>query len=154
LAELAELAVSDGEYDELHGRFKRLSKGQDIEARVAAALDALSGETESGVDAIGRVATSLATIDDAHPALEAPRGLLDTALTHLDETARELRRYFESLASSPDELTTIEQRLDRMTELARKHRVRPEMLAQRHSELIAELETLRSGDSDIEAVRQ
>jgi DNA repair protein RecN (Recombination protein N) len=154
LGELAELTITDGEYEELHGRFKRLSKGQDIQARVAAALGVLNGETESGIDDISRVATSLAGIDDAHDALEAARGLLDTALTHLDETARELRRYFDDLASAPDELATLEARLDRMTELARKHRVRPELLAQRHHELVTELDTLRSDGSDLDSIRQ
>ena len=35
--------------------------------------------------------------------------------------------------TEPDELATLEARLDNMTELARKHRVRPEMLAELHA---------------------
>ena len=154
LGELAELAVGAGEYEDLHGRFRRLSKGHDIQARVAAALAVLNGETDSGVDDIGRIATSLAGIDDAHAALVNARGLLDTALTHLDETTRELRRYLEDLTSAPDDLETLEARLDRITELARKHRVRPELLAPRHAELVAELDALRGGGTDIDSIRE
>ena len=48
LGELADLAVADGEYEDLHSRFRRLSKGQDIQARVAAALAVLTGESRIG----------------------------------------------------------------------------------------------------------
>jgi DNA repair protein RecN (Recombination protein N) len=158
LGELAELAAAPGEYEDVFGRFRRLSKGQDIAHRVGAALAVLSGETdagsESGVDDIGRIATLLSGIDDAHPALAAARDLLATALTHLDESAHELRRYLEDFSSEPDELATLEARLDSMTELARKHRVRPEMLAEHHAQLATELQNLSAGSADIDAVRR
>jgi len=154
LGELAELAVSTGEYEELHARFRRLSKANDTQTRIATALAVLSGESDSGVDDVSRVATLLAGIDDTHAALAAARELLDIALTHLDETTRELRRYLDDLASAPDELETLEARLDRITELARKHRVRPEALAHRHAELVAELSALSSSGADIDTVRQ
>ena len=54
--------------------------------------------------------TLLAGIDDAHAALASARELLDTALTHLDETSRELRRYLDELTSAPDELASASKR--------------------------------------------
>ena len=154
LGELADLAVSAGEYEELHARFRRLSKANDTQTRIAAALAVLGGESESGVEDVTRVASLLAAIDDTHVALAAARELLGIALTHLDETTRELRRYLDDLACAPDELETLEARLDRITDLARKHRVRPDALAQRHAELIAELNALSSSGADIDAVRE
>ena len=41
-----------------------------------------------------------------------------------------------------------------MTELARKHRVRPEMLAERHERTDAELSALSGPISDLDAMRQ
>ena len=154
LGELSELAVSAGEYEDLHERFRRMSKSQDIQTRIGAALDALDGESESGVADVARIVTLLGGIDDQHAALASARELLDTALTHLDETSRELRRYLDELTSAPDELERIEARLDRISELARKHRLRPEMLAERQSELTAELSALSVSDQDLDAVRQ
>ena len=154
LGELSELAVSAGEYEDLHDRYRRMSKSQDIQTRIGAALDVLEGESESGVAEVARLVTLLGGIDDGHAALASARELLDTALTHLDETSRELRRYLEELTSAPDELEPIEARLDRITELARKHRLRPEMLAERQSELTAELSALSVSDQDLDAVRQ
>src|SRR4029079_19739972 len=111
-------------------------------------------ESESGVADVARIVTLLSGIDDGHASLAGARELLDPSLTHLDETSRELRRYLEDLTSAPDELERIEARLDRITELARKHRLRPEMLAERHSDLTAELSSLRVSDQDLDAVRQ
>ena len=154
LGELAELAPLAGEYEDLHERYRRASKSQDIEARVGAALRALSGEDESGADAIGRIATLLNGIDDTHPALVDAREMLNTALTHLDECTRELTRYVDALTSSPDEFERIETRLDRITELARKHRVRPDTLAERHAELQNEFAALGGSDGDVDALRR
>ena len=154
LGELSELAISPGEYEELHDRYRRMSKSQDIQTRIGAALDVLEGESESGVADVTRLVTLLAGIDDGHAALSSARELLDTALTHLDETSRELRRYLDELTSAPDELERIESRLDRITELARKHRLRPEMLAERQSDLTTELSALSVTDQDLDAVRQ
>jgi DNA repair protein RecN (Recombination protein N) len=154
LGELSELDISPGEYEELHDRYRRMSKSQDIQTRIGAALDVLEGESESGVADVTRLVTLLAGIDDGHAALSSARELLDTALTHLDETSRELRRYLDELTSAPDELERIEARLDRITELARKHRLRPEMLAERKSELTTELSALSVTDQDLDAVRQ
>ena len=154
LGELSELAISPGEYEELHDRYRRMSKSQDIQTRIGAALDVLEGESESGVADVTRLVTLLAGIDDGHAALSSARELLDTALTHLDETSRELRRYLDELTSAPDELERIEARLDRITELARKHRLRPEMLAERQSDLTTELTALSVTDQDLDAVRQ
>ena len=154
LGELSDLAVSPGEYEELHDRYRRMSKSQDIQTRIGTALGVLEGESESGAADVARIVTLLAGIDDGHASLASARELLDTALTHLDETSRELRRYLDELTSAPDELERIEARLDRITELARKHRLRPEMLAERHSELTAELGSLSVSDQDLDAVRQ
>ncbi len=153
LGELAELGLEDGEYEDLHDRHRRRSKAHDIEARVGAALASLAGDDEAGID-LSRLVTLLTGIDDQHSALVSARELLDTALTHLDECARELRRYLDAVTSAPDELEELESRLDRIHRLARKHRVRPEQLAQRRAELESELKGLTSDNREIEAVRQ
>ncbi len=153
LGEFTELATAEGEYEDLFNRFRRQSKGQDYAQRVAAALDALSGEGESNRFDVGHVAGALASIDDAHPALLGARELLATALTHLDEATRELRRYMEDLSAQPDDLPALEARLDAITALARKHRIRPEFLIQHEAQLQSERTALSAGSDDIEALR-
>ncbi len=154
LGELAELATTTGEYTELHDRFRRQSKSQETQTRIGTALAVLDGEAESGATDVAHLATLLAGIEDRHVALSNARELLQTALTHLDETAVELRRYLDDLTSAPEELERMEARLDHITELARKHRVRPELLAERHAELQTELDALAVGVGDLDTVRK
>ena len=100
LGELVELAVAPGEYEDVLERFRRLSKGQDIAQRVGAALAVLSGESEpenpvSTTSAGSRRCSAASTMRTRRS--PRARELLETALTHLDETAHELRRYLEDL---------------------------------------------------------
>jgi DNA repair protein RecN (Recombination protein N) len=151
LGEFDELGVAPGEYTTLFERFRRLSKRQDTAQRIGAAIDALSGD--DGVD-LHRIAASLDSIDDAHPCLASARDLLSTALTHLDECSSELRRYVDALAAEPDDLGMLEARLERLTELARKHRVRPELLAEHAAGVAAECRALTAASDDIDAARR
>jgi DNA repair protein RecN (Recombination protein N) len=151
LGEFAALAIEADEYERLFERFRRLSKSQDIVERVGAALAVLGGE-DDGID-LHRLAASLDAIDDGHAALASARELLATALTHLDECSIELRHYLDALAAEPDDLAALEARLDRLTEVARKHRVRPERLAEYATELAAESRALDCANDDIETAR-
>jgi DNA repair protein RecN (Recombination protein N) len=62
------------------------------------------------------------------PALSAIVSLLDPARIQIDEAARALRRYRQTLDLDPRELARIDERLAAIHEIARKHRVRPEAL--------------------------
>ena len=135
LGELAELAVAAGEYEDLHDRFRRLSKGQDIQTRVGAALARARrarpnrASTTSAASRRCSPASTMRTRALAS-ARETARHRTDAPRRNDARTAPLSRR---PDSSAPDELATLEARLDRMTELARKHRVRPEMLAERHA---------------------
>jgi DNA repair protein RecN (Recombination protein N) len=149
VSELDELAVTEGEYEDLDARFKRLAKREDNLRVVANALNVLASEQQSGIDDIHRLRTELGAIDDNHPGLAAATELIDSATTYLNEATGELRHYLEALTSDSEPVDVIEQRIERITELARKHRERPETLYVRHRSLRAELEAL---DFDAAAV--
>jgi len=152
VAELEELSLAPGEYEALDAQFRRLAKSQEITRTVAAAAAALSGESESSIDDLGRLLRSLDDIDDDHPRLEAARDLLRTALGHIDEVASELRHYDDALRDDPQELARIESRLERILDLARKHRLRPEHLADQMRSLAQELSGLDVDDSALDAL--
>jgi DNA repair protein RecN (Recombination protein N) len=152
VSELDSVAVTEGEFEELDARFRRLAKRQEIAALLQQATDALSGEDSNGADAIRHVAATLARITDDHAALSNARALLDTALTHLDEASIEIRRYADQLAAEPSSSGDIERRLDAIQTLARKHRVRPEELHRHHRELAAELGGLATDESSLTAL--
>jgi DNA repair protein RecN (Recombination protein N) len=62
------------------------------------------------------------------PALAEAAALFETALIQLDESAQALRRYQDRLELDPARLAELDQRIDAVTQMARKHRVAPEDL--------------------------
>jgi len=143
--ELDELAVTEGEFEKLDARFKRLAKREDTQRAVASALDVLSGDsgdTGSGIDDILRLTSTLSAIDDDHPGLKAATELVRGAATYLNDATGELRNYLDALTSDAEPVEAVERRIERITEVARKHRERPETLHAHHRHLREELQAL------------
>jgi len=152
--ELDELGLADGEYESLDAQFRRLAKGGETAAIVSDAVETLSGERESALASLGRIVRALDAVDDEHPRLEAARDLLRTAQAQIDEACRELTHYGDALTFEPERLSAIESRLERVLDLARKHRLRPEQLAAHVDGLRTELRSLEVDESDIDALRK
>ncbi len=143
LAELEALGLREGEFEALDAEFRRLSQAHSIQETVMGAVQCLAN-----LDDVHRVQAALAGVEDAHPALERARTALDSALELSGDALRDLRGYCDALESNPEHFAELEERLNLVQELARKHRVRPQALANRVGELQAELATLTSSQED------
>ncbi|WP_435214523.1 DNA repair protein RecN [Luminiphilus sp. nBUS_16] len=77
------------------------------------------------------------------------REMLETAEIQLQEAQSELIRYTDQLDRDPGQLQWVTDRLEQVYDLARKHRVMPEELTQRHAQLKVELETLNAGPDQL-----
>ena len=123
LAELDGMNLCEGEFEGLDAEFRRLSQVHDIQATVTGALQRLSG-----LDELRRTQAALGGIDDPHPALEGARQALASAVELNDDALRDLRSYLDALEPNPERLAEIEERLNLVQDLARKHRVHPQAL--------------------------
>ncbi len=153
VTELLELHLEDGEHETLSGQFKHLSRIEETQEKVAQALVVLEGDTDAGLADFIRVLRSLDDIEDGDAQLNAARELLRTALTHLDEANAELRHYADTLQREPADLERIASRLDLITDLARKHRVRPEALPAHARALADELQGLAADETSLDSLR-
>jgi DNA repair protein RecN (Recombination protein N) len=142
IGELDELALADDEYQTIDARHHRLAQAEALQQRIAATLEGLTNEESGARTALGGAAANVRDIDDEDPALDAARELLSVALDQLDDSIVELRHYYESLNSDPEELATLDARLERISDLARKHRVQEQDLASHHRRLSDELGAL------------
>jgi DNA repair protein RecN (Recombination protein N) len=142
IGELDELALADDEYQTIDARHRRLAQAEALQQRIAATLEGLTNEESGARTALGGAAANVRDIDDEDPALDAARELLSVALDQLDDSIVELRHYYESLNSDPEELATLDARLERISDLARKHRVQEQDLASHHRRLSDELGAL------------
>jgi DNA repair protein RecN (Recombination protein N) len=78
------------------------------------------------------------------PRLGEVDGMLDAAAIQIDEATRLLQRIRDDLDLDPDQFAALEDRLGRLHELGRKHRVLPEALIEVRERLATELESLRN----------
>ena len=78
--------------------------------------------------------------------------MLNDALIQVQESQQELRHYLDRMELDPERFATLESRLTRALELARKHHVKPQLLAAAHTELRAELDSISHDDARLDAL--
>ena len=148
--ELNDLNLAQGEFDELTARFKRLNHAHEIMAILGQSIEALEQQHVTG---LGRARTDLERIEDTSPQLVAALELLESAEVSVDECLRQLRAYADAL-SLDEGLSEVGARLDRVHELARKHRVASADLTAKAHELGQELASLIAFDEDLPSIRE
>ena len=134
-----------GELEQLEKEQKRLAQAQQILHTLSQAQMELEA-----LDNLRSTARSVDEIDDEHPQLTTSKETLGAALNLLDDAARDLRHYQEQVVVDPQALADIDARLQMIYELARKHRVQPEQLAEHATTLEAELAAMTSDSSDLD----
>lgn len=130
LQEYDALGLEPGEYEALRSERQKLQHAGKLMAGASAALDALY-ENDAG-NAYGLVADasrSLETLIDYDETLTPTLELLQGAAIQLGEAAESLRRYGEAIDADPERRADVEERMDAIQALARKHRTTPEDLA-------------------------
>ncbi len=149
LEELEALALGPGEVESVEAEHRRLSQAQDLRAAVSRSLEALEEDAVTG-----RVLRLLDALDDEHPRLTGALDALRSAEDLLADAQRDLRGYDESLDLDPEHLAELDARLAAIHDVARKHKVAPERLAE-HTEALAEaLAAISTDRSSLKTLEQ
>jgi DNA repair protein RecN (Recombination protein N) len=122
--QLRELTAADprpGEIEALEAERRVLASSEKLRAAARAAEALAYGEEGSASERVGQAARALAEGALLDRRLEAPQALLRSAAVELEEAGRELGRYAESLGGDPERLALVEERLELLRSLARKH---------------------------------
>ncbi len=129
LKELDALEVKEDEFTELQTERQKLKHSGALAAGVASALRSLSEDDVANANSLladaFRSLESLVAYDDA---LKAVGELLENATIQITEASDALQRYGESIDMDPTRRDWVEERLDAMQSVARKHRVSAEDL--------------------------
>ena len=145
--ELSALAISADEIAELATERQRLANSGRLADGATQALRSLSDSDEG--NAAGLLADAMRTVRtlrEYDPALSSAAELLDGAGIQIDEAIDELRRYAADIEVDPARQNDVEERLDAIRTLARKHRVEPPELPELAQRLAAELGELENAD--------
>lgn len=153
--ELDALALGENELEELEKEQHLLANAEHILRDSHAALTLCrDGEQGDARTLLGQALHLLQVLPEKTSYLVEAENLLDSALIQLDEAAREIQHHIDSFDLNPERLLEVEERLSLVYQLARKHRVKPDALAELHRQLRDELDSLSGGQGGIEGLRQ
>jgi DNA repair protein RecN (Recombination protein N) len=129
LRELDGLGLQEDEIGQLEQERQKLTHGSRLAEGVAAALDSvIDGDAANAnsllAEAVRKLEPLLAYDTTLEPVVEA----LHTAGIHIGEAAESLRRYAEDIDLDPSRRDWVEERLDSILTVARKHRCDPDEL--------------------------
>ena len=126
--ELAALNLRANELDELNLEHRRLASAEGIIATCQSVIAALYEDEQAVQSVLGASIRQLAGQTELDPAIATAHELFNDALVHISEGCDSLRHFAAGLDVDPRRLQQVEERLGLITDLARKHRVRPEHL--------------------------
>jgi DNA repair protein RecN (Recombination protein N) len=153
--ELEALQLTEGEFAKLNEERARLAnRGRLGEAAQTALMQLYEGEDGSAHAAVSRAIQALRTLAALDTKLGSVLPLVDEAAIQIREAANQLRHYLDTLEVDTARQDEVERRLAAIEELARKHRVSPEELPQRTSQIKAELVDVERAESDLTQLRK
>jgi DNA repair protein RecN (Recombination protein N) len=117
-------------FTELEAEHRTLSRGGEIVAALEEAADALDAEGSGAARILHRAADRLDRHGLPDPDVAAAVNLMREAAINCDEALNGLQAALARLDLSPERLETLERQLSAQHDLARKHRVEPEALAE------------------------
>ncbi|MGK0442232.1 MAG: DNA repair protein RecN (Recombination protein N) [Pseudohongiellaceae bacterium] len=152
--ELDLLDLAKGELERLEVEQKQRANAEGILLSSHHAL-ALCKEGELNVISIlNQAVKSLANIPVKSTGLTEAEQLLNSALIQTEEASDEIEQHINSFDVDPERLQKVEQRLNQMYEIARKHRVKAKDLTALHGRLQNELNDIAGSDEEIVQLHQ
>ncbi len=121
LDEIAEVAPTVGELDELERQRKRMRGSVELIEGVQAAEATLYSGDGAAVELVGKVHRSMERLATIDPELASLAGGLEDMLAGLEDVARDLGGYASRLSVDPGQLEEVEDRMEALKKLARKH---------------------------------
>jgi DNA repair protein RecN (Recombination protein N) len=124
LSEIEAAKPDTGEEDDLDAERERLRHAEGLRGAATEAMNAASGADSDGsgaVGAIGVAEAALAAVEGVDERLDALAERTRAVAVELTDLAAQLRSYAESVDAEPGRLEQVEDRLDAIDRLKRKH---------------------------------
>ncbi|MCO6413464.1 MAG: DNA repair protein RecN [Thiogranum sp.] len=154
LQELDALAPQAGEAQQLHEEHGRLANAGQLLETCARHLERLYDDDSSAQSLLGQALADLEPLTAIDSALRDASEMINGALIQLEEGVDQLRACRDRLELDPQRLQWVEQRLDALHQVARKHRIEVTELGAFHERLGTELEQLEQADRVLDALQQ
>ncbi|MES2818652.1 MAG: DNA repair protein RecN [Pseudomonadota bacterium] len=155
LEELDNLALGEQELAQLEQDHKALANAESLLAACRLVLEHCS--EHDGGNVLASLTASLqrlAPFNSPTGALSEAVNLLASAQIQVEEAVGELNRFLDHFDADPARQQQLEERLDAIYTLARKHRIQPTELGALQQRLFEELESLNADDQAAEQLAE
>ncbi|MHB2246029.1 DNA repair protein RecN [Pseudomonas fitomaticsae] len=155
LEELENLGLGENELEELEQEHKNLTNAETLLGICRQVVEQCS-ESDSGnvLNALTASLNRLSSVNNSVGALGEASSLLTSAQIQVEEAVGELNRFLDNFDADPARLQYLEERLDSIYTLARKHRIQPTEVAEMQQKLLDEIEALDANDESIERLAE
>ncbi|SNS71344.1 DNA repair protein RecN [Pseudomonas segetis] len=155
LEELDNLGLVDNELEQLEQEHKNLTNAESLLSACRQVLE-LCSESDAGnvLSALTGSLNRLSSFQGQPGALTEASNMLANAQIQVEEAVGELNRFIDHFDADPERLQTLEERLDAIYTLARKHRIQPDQLPHMQQQLFDEIETLNADDQAAERLSE
>ncbi|MFI4938388.1 MAG: DNA repair protein RecN [Candidatus Berkiellales bacterium] len=162
ITELEVLALAEDELEQLYQEHDQLAHAQSYIQSSEHALAWLINSEENNVSrGISQVLSLIKPYLEKSKTLANAHECLENARIQVEEAVAEINHFIHHLAINPSRLAEIERRLERIHEIARKHKVEPLKLYQHHQHLtekaqhfLALEETLKEIDQSLQIIEK
>lgn len=154
LEELENLALQESELENLHREHSILCNADELIAVFNHVINVAAEDEQSAIiHNLGSILRQLEKIQAKDPKIQVAFDLFRNATIQIEEAVNELRSYANAIELNKDRLDFIEKRLNKIYEIARKHKVKPEELIDLHSDLKLQLQKLETADIEAEKLQ-
>lgn len=147
IQELEALNPGESTFSAIEEEYSRLSNANQLLEVCQQTLQQLSDDEHSIQNQVSRNLSELQDILKIDQSLSSVTELLNGATIQIGEASDELRHYLDTLDLDPERLKVVEDRLGALHEMARKHKIRPETLADHLISLKDELHKLENSEA-------
>ncbi len=148
--ELSQLDLKAGESAELEQQFKTLSNADELIKGCYALASEIYEDDQCIHSQLSGLQSKLNHLTQMDERLSDNAEMIESSLINLKECSYALRHFADSLESDGESLNEIESRLNTIHEMARKYRLSPEELINKHAEIETSLKELTQADERLE----
>ena len=155
LEELEALSLGENELQELELEQQTLAQAAQLFEHCRFIVDICSEAEDNNVlAALSSCLTRSRAFHNPPEAIRQCDELITSAQIQLEEAVGELNRFLDSFDCDPQRQQQVEERLDSIYSLARKHRVQPSALNELQQQLLQELESIQGSDERLQELEQ
>lgn len=153
--ELAELKMTPDEFSNLDLEHKQLSHSDELIQNLNLAINLLSANDETNVmSVLNQIIHALENIKRVDAKINTWIDTLKNCIIQLSDTDEELQRYLGDVEIDPQRLLWLEDRISKLFNMARKHKISPNELCDLQNKLTQEFNDLANSDQRLATLQQ